>query len=1001
MTLAVMAILTVMVAVPAFAQNAASISLVLQDSSDDSAIGFATVSITKKGATKALKYALTDQNGKAVLEKLAAGTYVVKAEMMGYLEYTKEVTVADKSVDLGKVKMNPDQKLLDAASVSAVGNPIVVKKDTIEYNASSFKITENDMLEDLLKKFPGIEVGSDGSITANGQTITKIYVDGKTYFMDDPTLASKNLPAKIIEKVKVINKKSDQAEFTGIDDGQEETVLDLSVQKGMMNGLMGNLAAGMGHDLPVDETAYDEHRYTGNLFLGNFSNGHQYSVIGNANNGNNVGFGGFGGQMMRGMGGGGMGGGGGVTTSYMLGVNAGYDLFDDKMEATGSYNLNGSKSDSRSDSYSESYYGGENGIDPYSLIKNTKSISNTNSQSHNISMRINHQFSKSSSVIFEPQISFGTGSSISTQEFDSKRDDLRDGIDIYNINDGWSSNLNDQKQVSASARLQYRQRLGIPGRTLVINGNLRYSNTESEGYTQSLTNTYLNHSVDPTTTRINQRTTNDNNSESVNMRATYTEPMGNNFYVEGNYSLNWSHSNQDKKAFDSGVYDYSKFIFENPTYNPNGEIPNLANTNSIVNDNLTQQYGLDLLYQNDKMTAQVGFSVNPTRQHNKTERATYKIDTTYNVVNWSPQVMIRWEASDRTNIRFNYRGNSSQPSVSQLIPVLDNSNPVAQSLGNPYLNPYFSHNINSDIRYSNPRTFASFNIRINGGFTQNPIINAQWNENGKTFTMPVNGPTRGNASFSLFGNTPIARSNFSISTNTSASTSSSGSVIGNGVPTYYYDAEANSFDYALFMKEYDGLTKKGVFTNNKTITNSFSENLTFQFRSDDVEIRLGGGTRYSNSKYSNNSQAPITTWNNNIQGSFTWSWDLTGLSMKTDMNYRWYNGTRTDLPSEAILNGEISKLIFGGRSTISCNVYDLLGQTRNINISDSATAYTESTNNSLGRYIIFKFTWRFGTFGGGRGNRGGGNRGGGMGGFGGGMPGGGFGGPGGGMGGPF
>lgn len=140
--------------------------------------------------------------------------------------------------------MDPDKQVLDAASVSATGNPIVIKKDTIEYNATSFKTTDNDMLEDLLKKLPGVEVGSDGSVTANGQTISKITIDGKTFFLDDPQLASKNIPAKIVDKVKVVQKKSDQAQFTGIDDGQEETVIDLSIQKGMMNGVFGNVMAG-------------------------------------------------------------------------------------------------------------------------------------------------------------------------------------------------------------------------------------------------------------------------------------------------------------------------------------------------------------------------------------------------------------------------------------------------------------------------------------------------------------------------------------------------------------------------------------------------------------------------------------------------------------------------------------------------------------------------------------------------------------------------------------
>ena len=186
------------------------VKVTLTDSSTGEPVGFATVYIIKQGAKDPAKYALTDAKGNAVLEKVRPGTYIFKAEMMGYKPYEKEIKV-EGAMDLGTVKMDLDNTVLDAASVSATGNPIVIKKDTVEYNASSFKTTDNDMLEDLLKKLPGLEVSEDGSITANGQTITKITIDGKTFFLDDPQLASKNIPAKIIQKVKVVEKKSEQA----------------------------------------------------------------------------------------------------------------------------------------------------------------------------------------------------------------------------------------------------------------------------------------------------------------------------------------------------------------------------------------------------------------------------------------------------------------------------------------------------------------------------------------------------------------------------------------------------------------------------------------------------------------------------------------------------------------------------------------------------------------------------------------------------------------------
>lgn len=988
-------LMALMLAVPASAQkNQATVTVTLKDATSGEPISYATVSLTTKSNSKTYKYTLSDEKGVATMENVKSGTYILKAEMMGLQTFEKEVTVKDGvSVNMGVAEMKIDQQLLDAASVVAVGNPIIIKKDTIEYNASSFKTTENDMLEDLLKKLPGIEVGSDGSITANGQKITKIYVDGKTYFMDDPTLASKNLPAKIVEKVKVIQKKSDQAEFTGIDDGEEETVLDLTVQQGMMDGLMGNVRAAGGHDVPVTSTEltsyepYNDWRFSSNVFLGNFSNGAQYSIIANANNANNMGFGGMGGGMMGGgmMGGGMMGGGnggGGVTTSYMLGANLGYDLFDDKMELTGNYAYTGSNTDSWSKSYTERYYEG------YSQLSNTENTSNSNSDGHRIGMRIEHEFSKSSSIIFEPNINFSTNHSNSGQIFDTKT--LNSGSSIStNTNDGFSRNLSDGKNVNASGRLQYRQRLGLPGRTLVVNGNFSLSNNTSDGFTQSLTNNYLG--GNQVASIINQRTEQVNKSTSASARATYTEPLGNHFYVEGNYSANWSRTNSVKDAFDSGNND--GFTQATPVYVKNGETRSSANSSNIINENLSQNIGLDLLYQDDDLTAQVGMSLTPNKIHNKTDRDAYKIDTTYSVVNWSPQVMVVWRPGDNWNLRFNYRGSSRQPSVDQLIPVLDNTNPISQSLGNPYLAPSFSHNINNDIRFSNRKNFTSFNIRLGGGFNQNPVVNATWTDKsiGKTYSMPVNGPTTGNFNVNFFGNFPIAKSNFSISTNTSASTSNSASYVGSNIDTYkFYDIAKNEFDYIAFREAYPNMNKSADFARNDTRTTNLSERLTFVYSSNAVELRVGASTNYSKSTYSINSENNLKTFRNALTSSLTWNWALTGMTLKSDFDYRWYRGFTTEMPSEAILNAEISKLIFNNRATIALSATDILGQTKSFSVSDTGNYHSETLSNTLGRYILVSFTWRFGTFGGGRGGRGGHGggmpMGGGRGGFGGGRP---------------
>ena len=340
----VLAVIILFIALPLSAQAQYSIKVRLVDEKTGEPVAFATTSLTPKGSSTASKYVLTDDKGQASITKVAKGTYTFKAELMGYKTHLQEITV-EKAVNLGDIRMIEDAVALDAAKVSAVGNPIVIKKDTIEYNASSFKTSDNDMLEQLLKKLPGVEVEADGSITANGETIKKITIDGKTFFLDDPQLASKNIPAKIIEKVKVVEKKSDQAMFTGIDDGEEETIIDLKLRPGMAEGWFGNVMAGGGHDVPGGGSDMNDWRYQGAAMIGRFTDKSQLSIILNGNNTNNRGFNDIAGSMMQGMRGGrgmgqGMGGWGrnnGISTSWMGGVNGAFTLCDGDMDLAGNY----------------------------------------------------------------------------------------------------------------------------------------------------------------------------------------------------------------------------------------------------------------------------------------------------------------------------------------------------------------------------------------------------------------------------------------------------------------------------------------------------------------------------------------------------------------------------------------------------------------------------------------------------------------------------------------
>ena len=963
--------------VGAFAQNRISAELV--DAASGEPLGYVTVSLFKSGNDKPYKYALSDDKGKVTIESVSKGSYTFKAELLGYKPYTVDVRMESASKDLGKLKMAVDSEQLDAASVSAVGNPIIVKKDTIEFNASSFKTTDNDVLEDLLKKLPGVEVSEDGSVTVNGESISKITIDGKTFFLDDPQLATKNIPAKMVNKLKVIQKKSEQAEFTGIDDGEEETVIDLSVQPGMMKGLLGNVQAGVGHDIPSQDGVQSDYRYQGNAFIGRFTDDTQLSLILNGNNTNNRGSTNRSGNMMMGMmGGGGMGRGqggwgrgNGITTSYMGGVNGAWTLFDDRMELGGNYLYNASDNDVEESSVKTTY------LTDHNLIYNSQGVSNTHSDGHRFGVRLDHKFSDNTSILFEPSINFGTGHYAQSSR-DTTYSDYFTGSRTK-LNDAYTENTGSNRNASAEGFLLFRQRLGLPGRTMTAMVHFEFSNNELDGINNNGTTSY---NEDGTTTAsiVNQSFTNNQKSSSIFGDLTYTEPLGNHFYVEANYSYNWSRSSSDKETIDletqKKAYDYS---------------------NSIINESVRQEIGVNALYQDNKFRAQVGFAAMPTKTYNSTTKynstdGSYAPQE-YNDFRWnfSPQAMMFMDLNDNLNWRLFYRGESSQPSTSQLMPVPDNSDPLNISFGNPSLTPYFSHSLRGDLRYSNREKFSSFNVRFNAGYTQNPIVSAIWyGDNGGQYSMPFNGPSKSNASVNMFGNIPIGKSDFSISNSLGVNWSKSASYVGTGVDMSLYDTNGYYDFMEWFIEQFNDPDYYAAhITENSTSTLSANERLRFTYRGTALEASVGGRTRMNRSWYTISTlKDNTTTWNNQLSASLTWNWTATGISVESDFDYNWYRGYSTAQPSQCVLNAEISKLLFNNNMTVALRGYDILGQSKNLTVTDNSNYHSEAVNNTLGRYIVVSLTWRFGSMGG---QRRGGMRGG---------PGGGPGGPGGGPGGP-
>ncbi len=754
--------------------------------------------------------------------------------------------------------------------------------------------------------------------------------------------------------MKVVEKKSEQAEFTGIDDGNEEHVIDLSLKPGMMEGWFGNTMIGGGHDVPGAGSDMNDWRYQGAAMIGRFTDDSQISVILNGNNTNNRGFNdlseGMPGGMGRGTGGWGRG--NGITTSWMAGVNGSFDLYDGDMELAGNYMHNGSINDVTEESSRITY------LDDGSRLHYTNDGANRSKYlGHRLGMRLEHEFSENTSIIFEPQINFGGGTWSQISEFETFTER---GEAVDSTNTGYTNNIGNYDNWSARGFFLFRQRLGKPGRTISANVNFNFRDNGSGGLNQSLTSVKDAQTAEWSDEIINQRFEQISNSYSLTGRVVYTEPLTTYLFLEANYQYSWNRNVSTKNTFNSGSDSMTGGLLD---YTENGETPDPRYSNEILNRAINQRAGLSMTYQKDKLRAQLGISAVPTDTYNET--------TGYEayhskVVNWSPQATFNYEINDNTHFRIFYFGRSAQPSTNQLLPVANNSNPLSISLGNPNLDPYFNHNMRGMFGYTNKETFTSVHVRFGGGIVDNAITNAQWYDpSGVQYSIPVNGPGTSNANMRVMVNSPLGQSDFSIMSMTNARYNQSTSFIGKGslASDKYYDAENASFNYGLFNQDFPDLSESDQFVNNRTKTMSFTQRLRLTYRNDFVELTLGGRTRMNKSWYTMENAQLKATWNNQVDGSMNWTIPG-GINLIADVDYNWYNGYTTPQEDEIIFNAEITKLLFNDKFTLAVKAYDILGQSKNLYVSDSANYHQETRNNTLGRYIILSLTYRFGNFGG-------------------------------------
>ena len=894
----------------AFAQQSGvNVTGSVVEQGSDTPIEQATVRLLNVKDSAMVRGVVSSRNGSFTLKNVKKGSYLLHITFIGYdpLYQPLQITGKKNPVNVGKLELSDGAIELGEAVVIGKAPEVTVRNDTVEYNADSYKVTEGSVLEDLLKKMPGVEVDSEGKITVNGKEVKKVMVDGKEFFSDDPKVASKNLPAKMIDKLQVLDKKSDMAQMTGFDDGEEETVINLTVKPGMKQGWFGNAYGGYG----------SKDRYEGNAMVNRFVNNDQITFMGGANNTNNMGFSDLASTMFSGMGGGGgrrggFGAGSGITSSGNAGLNFSKEFKPDKLTLGGNTRYSHSDNDARSKSDRQNILPGDS-----SSYDNSEAMSRTKSDNFGVDFRLEWKPDTMTQLIFRPSFSLSH----------SMNDNFSDATTLDNerdtVNTNKSSNYSESNGYNLNASIDFSRKLNNKGRVFSATLSGGNSDSYSDGMNRSDI-VYFNQTDALKNSIIDQRSRYDNKGFNYRAYVSWVEPIGHNNFIQATYSIS-----QRKQEALKNVYNQDA----DGIYN----VLDSAYSQSYRNNFISQRASLSFKSQRAKFNYTIGLNLDPSYSSSEN----FVGDTTLSkitrkVVNLSPMAQFNYMFDKRTNLRIMYNGRTSQPSMTQLQPVADISDPTNITIGNPDLNPRYTNNVFIRFQQFTPEKQRAFMIMANGSYIINDIVSyTSYNqETGvKTTTYKnVNGNYSGNVRMML--NTPLKNKKFSINSMTMASFANS-----NG----YINEEKNT-NRNLILSERGGI----------------------DFRSSYLDLGVNGNIRYnatSNSLQKENNQ---NTFNYGA-GGYTTIYLPLNFKIESDVNWSTNSGYGDGFKQNEVLwNASASKsFLKNNQGTLRFKIYDILRQRSNISRSVTASYIQDSEYNTLGSYFMVHFIYRFSIFKGG------------------------------------
>ena len=937
----------------AFAQTKGRVTVsgTVIDKEDNSPVMQATVQLLSLPDSTMATGNVTNNNGRFSLEA-RPGKYVLKVSFVGYTPYMKEMqlTSSKATVNVGKIALGTDAVMLSEAVVTAEAPPVTVSGDTLGYNASAYRTPEGAALEELVRKIPGAEVDDDGNVKLNGKSISKLLVDGKEFFGGDVKTGLQNLPADMVEKISAYDRQSDNARITGIDDGEEEAVLDLTVKKGMNQGWIGNMDAGIG-DGKSEDGSDTPYRYTANVNINRFGshgdNSSQFTLIGRANNVNDMRFGGGGGPRWRRN--------NGLTASKEFGLN--YAMENEKFEFGISARYNYRDNDAVSVSQVENFLPTGN-----SSFSNSNGWNRNKNQNMNANMRLEWRPDSMTTLFMRGNMSWGDSDGRSNSlsatfnsdpyavvadpnnylDFDSESNEELDAI---RVNASKVGSLSESKSLSANGNVQLTRKLNNEGRNITLRLIGSYGDSESERYSNNLTRYYTAVDGIPTFNEdtIRRYITTPTNNYNLGAEVSYSEPLADKVYLQFSYRFQYGYSESDNSTYDllNSIYKNNQFVL--------GTLPN-----DFSNSWLDPEQSKYAEYQNFNHDARVMLRINkktwrlsagvafrPQQTKLSYQKGAADIDTTRNVFNFSPEVDFRYQPQRQTQLRFSYRGRSSSPSMENLLPITDDSNPLNIRTGNPGLKPSFSHNL--ELRYNTFNMDAQRGVfsHVSGSFTQNSISNIrEYNEKTGGWTSK---PENINGNWNVFGM-------FGMNTALKAN------------PKFTFD----TFTNLSYANNVGYLTMAGMKEAQKNTTTNLSlgERLGGRYRNDWLEIGLNGSINYSFEKDKlnpENNQEPYTfSYGGNVQIYAPWGTTIsTNITNQARRGYSDSNMNRNEL----IWNAQVAQSFLKGSLTLSLEWNDILREQSNITRSLTSTGRSVYTYNGVNSYGMVRVIYRFNIFG--------------------------------------